>query len=210
MKKKRILALAPHTDDAELGAGGYIYQSILQGATVLYVAFSDCKNSLDKKYPPNTLSKECLLSTKTLGISYTKILDFDVRNFHSKRQEILDKLIEIKKDFNPEEVLTPSRSDIHQDHQVITNEAIRAYKMCSILGYELPWNCFNIHLDYFVELTEETIKKKLEALKKYESQKQRFYFSKKYILNHLKSKGSLIEVDFAETFEIIRKVDRLR
>ena len=36
--------------------------------------------------------------------------------------------------------MIPSESDVHQDHQTIYNESIRAFKFSSILGYEMPWN----------------------------------------------------------------------
>ena len=209
MRNKKILVLAPHTDDGELGAGGYIYQSIKNGSDILYVAFSDCKELSLKNLNENTLSQECRLSTKILGIDKLRILNFQVRMFADKRQQILDKLLEIKKEFLPDEILTPSRFDIHQDHQTVTNEAIRAFKSCSILGYELPWNCLKFDLDYFVELSEESIAKKLEALNMYKSQKNRPYFKNKFFLNHAMCRGTLINSTYAEVFEVIRKVKRL-
>ena len=174
------------------------------------MAFSDCKKSLLKGVDPSILKKECYKSTKSLGIKKTQVLDFDVRFFSDNRQKILDKLIELKKEFKPDEILTPSRFDIHQDHQTITNEAIRAFKICSILGYELPWNCLKSDFNYFVELSKESVDKKLQALSKYKSQNFRYYFKNDYFLNHLKFRGGLINVNYAEAFEIIRKIERFK
>ena len=212
MKYKKILVLSPHIDDGELGAGGYICQSIKKGSKVLYVAFSDCKESLTEGLEKNTLSKECLKSTKILGIdsSKVKIFNFKVRTFPDCRQHILDILINLKKEFNPNEVLTPSRFDIHQDHQVITNEAIRAFKMCSIFGYELPWNCLKSDFNYFVELSNDDIKKKIQALNSYKSQKNRYYFQDDFVLNNANLRGKLINVSYAEVFEIIRQIKKLQ
>ena len=151
---KVILVLAPHTDDGELGAGGYIHQSIESGASVIYVAFSDCKDSIPDGFEKDTLFKECEKATKILGINDVRIFDFPVRRFSEKRQQILDKLIELKNELNPDEILTPSTFDIHQDHHVVTSEAIRAFKNRTILGYELPWNCLesksNFLLNYLL------------------------------------------------------------
>ncbi|MFP4486926.1 MAG: PIG-L deacetylase family protein [Campylobacterales bacterium] len=209
MKNKRILILAPHTDDGELGAGGYAHQAIKKGAEVLYIAFSDCKQSLPKGLSEKALSIECQKATRILGIENVKIMDFSVRQFPEKRQEILERLIDIKKQFSPHEVLTPSRFDTHQDHLTITNEAIRAFKMCTILGYELPWNCLELKTDYFIELSSESINMKLKALNEYKSQSTKFYFQNGYLLNYAKFRGSLIGVKYAEAFEVIRKVERL-
>ena len=37
----------------------------------------------------------------------------------------------------------PSLGDIHQDHETIAREGSRAFKRTTLLGYEIPWNCFS-------------------------------------------------------------------
>ena len=51
--KRRILVLAPHTDDGELGCGAAIARFVEQGAEVHYVAFSTAKESVPKGMPSN-------------------------------------------------------------------------------------------------------------------------------------------------------------
>ena len=34
----------------------------------------------------------------------------------------------------------PTLKDIHQDHETISKEGLRAFKNTTILGYELIWN----------------------------------------------------------------------
>ena len=210
MKNKVILVLAPHTDDGELGAGGYIHKSIESGANVTYVAFSDCKESVPDGFKKNTLSLECRDATKLLGIQNVRILDFPVRRFFEYRQDILEILIDLRNELNPDEVLTPSTFDIHQDHSVITNEAIRAFKHRTILGYELPWNCMNFNAHYFIELSYVNLNKKMSALDKYESQKNRNYFKDHFLKDYAKFRGKLVNVDYAEAFEVIRKIQKLK
>ncbi len=43
---KKILVLAPHTDDGEFGCGGTISKLVREGNDVFYVAFSSCEKSL--------------------------------------------------------------------------------------------------------------------------------------------------------------------
>ena len=207
-KNKVILVLAPHTDDGELGAGGYIHQSIESGARVIYVAFSDCKDSIPDDFKKDALFKECEKATKILGIQDVRIFDFPVRRFSEKRQKILDNLIELRNELNPDEILTPSTFDIHQDHHVVTTEAIRAFKHRTILGYELPWNCLEFKSNFFVELSLKNLNAKITSLSKYESQKNRIYFSKGYFSEYAKFRGSLVDLEYAEVFEVIRKVKR--
>ena len=56
--KKRILILAPHTDDGEIGCGGTIARYLEDTPDVFYLAASTCKRSLPKDWPTDTLEVE--------------------------------------------------------------------------------------------------------------------------------------------------------
>ena len=66
---KRVLVLAPHTDDGEFGAGGTMTRLVEEGAEVRYVAFSIATRSLPEGFPPDTLAQEVKEATAELGIS---------------------------------------------------------------------------------------------------------------------------------------------
>jgi len=55
---KRVLVLAPHTDDGEFGCGGTMARLVDLGADVRYVAFSIATKSLPEGFPPDTLARE--------------------------------------------------------------------------------------------------------------------------------------------------------
>ncbi|MCK5179583.1 MAG: PIG-L family deacetylase [Candidatus Omnitrophica bacterium] len=208
MKKKKILLLSPHTDDAELGAGGTIAK-LLKNNKIYYAAFSICENSIPKKWPKNILEKEVHLATKLLGIKAKNLFIFkhEVRSFPEIRQTILNEIISLRKKIKPDLVIIPSGNDYHQDHQVLNKEAIRAFKTCaSIICYELPWNHVDFKTDFFVQLTKEHINKKMQALKEYKSQisLKRPYFTKEFIFGLAKVRGTQCNSDYAESFEVIR------
>jgi LmbE family N-acetylglucosaminyl deacetylase len=50
MKFKRVLILAPHTDDGEFGCGGTINKLIEEGSEIYYAAFSACEQSVLKEF----------------------------------------------------------------------------------------------------------------------------------------------------------------
>lgn len=206
IKGMNILVLAPHIDDGEFGCGGTLVKYIQAGCKVKYVAFSDCKESLPKGMSSDTLRHELVKATSKLGIDKTNvsILDYKVRYFHRDRQSILQKLIDLKKDFNPDVILTPNTKDIHQDHQVISAESIRAFKDKTILGYELPWNCLTLSSRGLITLEKQHIMAKIEAIKCYKSQVQRPYHNEEYIKSLAITRGRRINVPFAESFEPIR------
>lgn len=206
---KKILVLAPHTDDGEFGCGATISKLVKQGVEVFYIAFSSCEKSVPDGFPSDILKSEVKAATKKLGIKEGNlfVLDYDVRTFSSYRQEILDDLIKFRIKINPDLVFIPSLNDIHQDHATIAIEAVRAFKFKSILSYELPWNNFTFNNTYFSLLSIDDIKAKVEALAEYKSQGHRPYASEEYIKALGKTRGIQIGQEFAEVFEVVRLVN---
>jgi N-acetylglucosamine malate deacetylase 1 len=206
MNKKRVLVLAPHTDDGELGCGGSIAKFIEEKSEVYYVAFSICTRSLPEGWAPDTLAKEVKKATAVLGIKGENLIlfDFDVRRFPEFRQEILEEMIKLKKKIEPDLVFVPSPTDIHQDHQVISQEGLRAFKDVSILGYEMPWNNVSFNTRAFNKLTEKHIQSKVDCLKMYETQKHRSYLNENFIRSLATTRGVQTGTQYAESFEVIR------
>lgn len=206
--KDRVLVLAPHTDDGELGCGGSIARFCAEGREVFYVAFSLCTRSLPEGLAPNTLEIEVKAATKVLGVKPDNLIlyDYDVRRFKEFRQDILEELVKIKAQVNPDLVFVPSPTDIHQDHQVISEEGLRAFKNTTLLGYEMPWNNLSFNTRCFVKLGEQEIATKVAALKEYKSQAHRSYINENFIRSLAYTRGVQIGCPFAEAFEVIRYV----
>lgn len=205
----KILILSPHTDDAELGCGGSIANFISEQYEILWVVFSTAEESLPANIPKYTLKKEFISVIKCLNLRNNnyKIFNFKVRNLHNHRQIILEELIKIREEFNPQIVIGPSLNDFHQDHQVVANEMIRAFKTkSSVICYELPWNHITFNTQLFIKMKKEHISKKCEMLKNYNSQlvKKKAYFSEEFIYGLAKTRGVQCDSDYAEAFEVIR------
>ncbi len=206
---KRVLVVSPHTDDGELGAGGTLARFLEEGKDVHYVAFSGCELSVPVGLPKDILREECMRSTAAVGISPEKVrlLDYQVRSFPEHRQEILEHLVRISRELNPDLVLIPSSQDMHQDHSTISRESLRAFKSnSSIWGYEHPWNNLTFTTHIFVKLSEQHVQKKLKALNEYKSQNGRGYMKEMNVRSLLTSRGSQLDIDYAETFELIRLI----
>jgi LmbE family N-acetylglucosaminyl deacetylase len=206
---KKVLVLSPHTDDAELGAGGTIARFLEEGKEIHYIVFSMCESSVPEGLPKDTLRKECLSSLKVVGILPENVclLNYQVRTFPEHRQKILDDLIEFKNHTVPDLVLVPSSHDIHQDHGVIYWEALRAFKKdSSIWGYEHPWNNLTFTTDIFVSLNAEHVETKIKALKEYKSQIDRGYMEERNLRSLITTRGAQLDLPYAEAFELIRLI----
>ncbi|MGB0883275.1 MAG: PIG-L deacetylase family protein [Flavobacteriales bacterium] len=201
-----VLVLAPHTDDGELGCGGLINKLCELGKQVVYVAFSICEESVPDTYDSKILGEEVKEATTILGIKPENLLikNYKVRLFSDSRQEILEDMVGFNKTYRPDLVLCPSSYDVHQDHQIIHNEAKRAFKRTSIWAYDFIWNNFESKTTAFVSLSEEHTQAKIDSLKAYKSQGFRTYTSEKSIRTMLEYKGLQVGEERVEAFEIIR------
>lgn len=205
---KNVLVLAPHTDDGELGAGGFISKLIEQEAIVTYVAFSTAEESVPDHLPKDILKTEVKAATSKLGITPENLIiyNYQVRKLNYSRQEILENLIEVRKKSKFDLVLMPSLKDIHQDHATIAQEGLRAFKGITILGYELIWNNLTFDTTSFVKLENKHIEAKFNALQCYSSQAGRDYMSRDFIFSLAKIRGVQIGAEYAESYEVIRWV----
>jgi LmbE family N-acetylglucosaminyl deacetylase len=205
----KILILSPHTDDAELGCGGTIVKLLEEGNEIFWIVFSTAEDSLPEGFARDTLKNEYLQVISDLAISEEncKVFDFKVRNLHQSRQEILEDLMRIRRQYNPDLVIGPSVNDLHQDHQVVSHEMIRAFKTtASVICYELPWNHVTFNTQCFIKLNKYQIDKKCSILKHYQSQivQNRPYFTKEFIYGLAKIRGIQCNSVYAESFEVVR------
>ncbi|HUW93590.1 MAG TPA: PIG-L deacetylase family protein [Bacteroidales bacterium] len=206
--KTKVLFLAPHTDDVELGCGGTIAKFIEEGRDVHVASFSIAEDSVIEGFPKDALLKEFYKAMHVLGVSENNLYTyrFKVRNFPEFRQDILEEIVKLRDKIKPDIVFVPSLNDIHQDHQVIASEGLRVFKKISILGYELPWNNITFETRSFVRLDKKHIEKKIEALKCYETQKHRSYLNEEFIISLARTRGTQFENEYAEAFEVLRYI----
>ena len=206
--RKRIIVLAPHTDDGEFGCGGTIARLAREGHEVYYVAFSTAEESVPEGLPKNILEIEVKEATRLLGIDPARLLvyHYTVRTLHLHRQAILEEMVRMKRDLRPDIVLLPCSQDLHQDHETVNREALRAFRNGTMLGYEMPRNNITFSAQSFIVLAEEDLSRKVAALQCYESQKFRGYTDERYVRALAVTRGMQIGVEYAEAFEVMRWV----
>jgi LmbE family N-acetylglucosaminyl deacetylase len=203
-----LLVLAPHTDDAELGCGGAIARFLEEGVSVHVAAFSTAEESLPAGSQPGRLKREFLEAMRSFGIPDDRILvyDYPVRRLSAHRQDVLEDLVLLRSRLCPHAVFLPSGADLHQDHQVIHAEGLRAFKDLTVWGYELPWNHVSFATNAFVVLERRHLEAKWRALQAYSSQieLQRPYFSREFLEGLAVVRGAQVRAPYAEAFEVIR------
>jgi LmbE family N-acetylglucosaminyl deacetylase len=204
---KKVLFIGAHPDDIELGAGALIHH-ILPICDVTCVTLSDNqKNPLLK----NVLS-EHYKSMEILGVPRENVIvkKFETRLMPEHRQEILEYFLELRKEIQPDIIFTHTEKDIHQDHNAMTREALRAYRGITVLGFDVVRSSHGFFPSFFVEVTEEDVNKKLEALMQYKTYQDKYYFESELLRATMVRHGALAEKPFAEGFDILRIVGEFR
>ena len=94
----RVLVLAPHTDDAELGCGGTVARLVEEGRDVHVAMFSLCDKSLPEGFFTDDLRRGFTVAMGELGVCEGSLhaSGYAVREFPSLRQEILEDMVRLR------------------------------------------------------------------------------------------------------------------
>lgn len=198
---KRVCFIGAHPDDIEIGCGALI-ANIAPHTELLCVTLSD-----NQKNPALTrLVEEHYRSMAVLGVPEKSIVlgSFETRRFPYYRQEILEFMLQLNRTFNPDLIFVHTKSDVHQDHGTITEEALRAYRGRTVLGYDVIRSSYGFFPNFLVEVTAEDVEKKITALAEYKTYDDKYYFDANVTRATLVRNGAIAERPFAEGFDIIR------
>jgi len=143
-----------------------------------------------------------------LGVpqDHTILGKFETRRFMHDRQEILEFLIDLNKKYQPEIVFVHSKSDLHQDHSVVTDETMRAFRGTSVFGFDVIRSTQGFFPTFLVEVSNQDVDKKIASLAAYKTYENKYYFNPELTRAILIRNGALCERPFAEGFDILRMV----
>jgi LmbE family N-acetylglucosaminyl deacetylase len=200
---RKVLFIGAHPDDIELGCGAFI-ANIAGSTEVLCVTLSD-----NQKNPAlQSVVEEHYRSMAVLGVprDHDRVEAFETRRFPHVRQEILEYLFQLNRQFRPEIVFVHTKADIHQDHNVVTEEALRAFRGITLLGFDALRSSYGFFPHFLVEVTEQDMERKVQALMEYNTYGEKYYFDPSVLRATLIRHGALAERPFAEGFDILRIV----
>ena len=226
----KLLIIAPHQDDETIGCGGLI-QKVTKRGGIVHVAIltnvsegqkfdnasgkykqysgkqrdNEFKNAIEiLKQRPNSISWECYFGEK-----WHHCLD------KLNLSEIINRIEQTVLFFKPDILAFPSES-WDQDHQV-TNRAcmsvIRPHFFSkSVLVYEVCGENHTYVPNLFITLSDEEAKRKIDALKCYNSQNiEKFHVtSDMSIQTNMHYRGKAVFAGNAETYMALRIVNNLK
>jgi len=206
----RIAAIGAHIDDIEIGCGGTLAKATRNGHSVQMIVMCDSAyTSFDGKVlrTVEEAIEEGKLAAQLLGVEDLIVLDFAIKDvpYNSATVESLDRELS---EFKPDLILTHWPFDTHQDHRNTALATISAGRYINnILMYEpfppsgRSYHPFRPQVYFDVS---ETIDKKINALRKHESQYKKY--GEKWIesiLGRAKMRGFDSFVNYAEAYEVV-------
>lgn len=199
----KVLALSPHTDDAELGAGALLTRLVDEGAEVSVVAFST------GHHLSGATKEEMAAAMEALGITAWTLRNYPDNFYYRQRQTLLRDLEKMRDAIEPDLVLVPASGDPHQDHQTVTQEALRAWRWRNVrmLGYETlraRTAAEPFRPTCYAPFEEKHWFKKWAAVYAYESQRYNGCMQGDVLHGLARVRGAQVGCQYAEAFEVLR------
>ena len=196
VKGDTVLVLAPHPDDFELGMGATAAKLSDMGVNILVLMLSD-RGEL-------TWLDEAHEAAAIIGENVTvETLHLTVFHMANERATLLRSLEQYRKavpDLGA--VFAPASGDMHQDHVTCMNEARRAFKGVTLLGYEILRSNFIFNPQLFIEVEAAHLDRKHQAIAKYHTQRGKSYCCHPVVGGLARARGSQSETIEAEAFEV--------
>ena len=222
---KRVLVVVAHSDDESFGCGGFIKKLSLNN-NIKAISFTNGVGSRpnQKIREIKKREKSSIDASKILGFAWMEQYNFDDNRLDKVSLLEIIKLIEKnKKKFKPHIVLTHNFSDLNIDHRKVAEATLTAFrpepkeKLEQFLTFEVPSatdyrvlrNKKNFIPNYFVNI-EKFIKQKIKAIRCYKKEIKPYPHSRSIngVINLSKIRGNQSGLNYAEAFEIIRKIEK--
>ncbi len=195
---QRILVVGAHPDDFELGCAGAIAKHRTKGDLVYGLVLTKG----EKGGSPELRIEEGTAAAKVLGLTEIYFADFGdgyVKDDHKTVNFIEDFI----KKLNIDRIYTHYPMDRHQDHRkcsLAVSSAAR--KVPEILLYSGPatHNSFEPH--FFIKLSEEDMRKKMESLNCHKSQVEKGIVDLRWVEGMAIVTGALCNTQYAEAFAL--------
>jgi len=209
-----VLVIGAHPDDEVVGMGATIKKLSKKNKIFLCIITDGTTAQYDDKKMIKVRRDACIKSSKLLGITKVKFLDFPDMGLDTISQlEINKELEKIIEDYKPKVVYTTPAHDLHKDHQLVFDSALVATRPFSssvkqLLSYECPGPVKQPFQPTVYQNVEKEFSYKLEAFKMYKSEVMKFPHPRsiEVIENLAIQRGVECSLKKAEAFQLIRSI----
>lgn len=229
LQNRRILVIVAHPDDEVLGMGGSIAKFSSSGASVALLIITDGSSSQYRNADVTLIKEQKKIETQKsadiLGISkiyYAYLPDMQLDTTpHIEINESIEKIIKL---FQPTDVFTHFWGDVNRDHQRVYESTLVACRPVGdnaparLFAYSVPssteWNIQigqNIFCPtWYIDIDGDFAEKKYAAMACYATELRQYPHPRsiEYIRNADKAEGNRVGLHSAESFILLRNIER--
>lgn len=185
---ERLLCIGAHCDDIEIGAGGTLMRLIAErpGLQVKWVILGG-----EDSVRAQEARRAAALFTRGAGGVEVVVHGYRDAFMPFQGGEIKETFEALKREFDPDLILTHHGDDRHQDHRLVSELTWNTWRNHAILEYEIvKWDGDLGRPNLFVPLDAALCRRKAAHLMEaYASQRSRHWFSEDVFLALLRLRG---------------------
>ncbi len=223
---KKVFIVVAHTDDEAFGMGGTIYKHVINGDLVYAMAMTDGVSSRQNTDNNKITQRKsaALESSNYFGFKWIKFNQFPDNKLDSiPLLNLVKEIEEVKLNLQPNLIYTHASADLNIDHRLVNQAVMTAFRPQNgeiydeIRTFEVPSSTEYGHKsvtqqfspNLYIDITD-FIEKKIEGIKNYFSEIRNYPHprSLESIKNLAKYRGNQVGLFYAESFEVLRKIER--
>ena len=220
-----VLVVVAHSDDESISMAGTISKHIKKGDKVFVISMTNGVGARDDANlnKINQRKNASVTASKVLGFEWGDCYDFTDNGMDSYPLiEIIKAVEKAKYKYRPTLVYTHSGADLNVDHRVVSNSVltafrpqpnelckeIRLFEVASATDYGNSSITGSFSPNLFIDVSNEW-PVKVKALEEYLEEMCEYPHSRSIqgIKNLGNLRGNQVGYDFAEAFEVIRKLE---
>ncbi|MCP2325091.1 LmbE family N-acetylglucosaminyl deacetylase [Hamadaea flava] len=194
---RTVVAIGAHPDDIEIAAGGLLLTlaAAVPGVRVHYVL---CTGSANRQAEARAAATACLPGAE-LSFDLHDLPDGRLPGHWAQTKQILQSAAAT---VTADLVLVPSPGDAHQDHRLIGELALSAFRDQLVLHYEIPkWDGDLGRPNLYVPLADEVARRKVEVLNDaFPSQKAHDWWDDEVFFGLMRLRGMESRARYAEAY----------
>jgi LmbE family N-acetylglucosaminyl deacetylase len=194
---RSVVAVGAHPDDIEIGAGGLLL-TLASAAAGLRVRYLLCTGT-PARHAEARAAAAAFLPGADLSLTLNDLPDGRLPGHWGQVKQILQRAAASDTDL----VLVPSQRDAHQDHRLIGELALSAFRNHLVLQYEVPkWDGDLGRTNLYVPLADDVARRKVELLHtSFPSQKVHDWWDDEVFLGLMRLRGMECRSRYAEAFD---------
>lgn len=199
---KTVLAVGAHPDDLELGVGGTIARLVAQGTRVVMAIVCVPHNV-------ETRIAEAKNAGRLLGAEVRILFpDGEMRVEDLKTYELVQKIDDLVREFDPAAVISHGATNFHKDHVLVYHACLAAQRLhfFDFLCY-YPTSCHPIQVPFhpqaYIDITE-FMDRKMAAINSHTTMFQCRGLTTDHYRDTARHWGRMAGVEYAEGLEVMR------